>query len=118
MFGGLTKVENGGLEACSPRTAQDRTWAVIDALRKVTERQGRTMAQVSLSWVAARPVVTSVLLGARKRTRLADNLGSAELQPSAEDMDLLSAASAPLHDVYPYGAQADQQRHRKISGGR
>jgi len=68
--------------------------------------------------VARRPAVTSVLVGARNETQLADNLGAADLRLAQEDQDLLNAVSAPEHNVYPYGDQADQQRHRKISGGR
>ena len=76
------------------------------------------MAQVSLAWLTERPAVTSVLVGARNQEQLADNLGAAELRLAEEDMELLNAISAPEHNVYPYGDQADQQRHRKISGGR
>ena len=49
-----------GMEAYSPRNAQDRTWAIIDAVGKVAERHDASMAQVSLAWLAGRPAVTSV----------------------------------------------------------
>ncbi len=107
-----------GMEAYAPRNAQERTWAVIDAVRQVAERHNASMAQVSLAWLADRPAVTSVLVGARNQTQLADNLGAADLRLAEEDMELLNAISAPEHNVYPYGEQADQQRHREISGGR
>jgi len=107
-----------GMEAYGPRNAQERTWAIIDAVRQVAERHDASMAQVALAWVAGRPAVTSVLVGARTQAQLADNLASAGLRLSGEDIDLLNAVSAPAHNVYPYGDQADQQRHRKISGGR
>lgn len=107
-----------GMEAYTPRNAQERTWAVIDAVKQVAERHNATMAQVSLAWLTESPAVTSVLVGARNQTQLADNLGAADLRLSAEDMELLNAVSAPQCNVYPYGEQADQQRHRNISGGR
>ncbi len=107
-----------GMEAYGPRNAQERTWAILDAVKKVAEGHGASMAQVALAWLAARPAVTSVLLGARSREQLADNLAAADLRLSAEDMALLTEVSAPLHNVYPYGTQADRQRHRNISGGR
>ncbi|WP_068115907.1 aldo/keto reductase [Tropicimonas marinistellae] len=107
-----------GMEAYGPRAAQERTWAIIDAVARVAERNGRPMAQVALAWLAERPAVTSVLIGARNQTQLADNLAAADLKLSPEDLDLLNTVSAPQHNVYPYGDQADQQRHRNIAGGR
>lgn len=107
-----------GMEAYGPRAAQERTWAILDAVRDVADRNGATMAQVALAWVAAQPAVTSVLVGARSEAQLADNLAAADLALPAEDLALLTSASAPQHNVYPYGTQADQQRHRNIAGGR
>ncbi|ROU02563.1 aldo/keto reductase [Histidinibacterium lentulum] len=107
-----------GMEAYAPRAAQERTWAILDSVRDVADRNDATMAQVALAWVAAQPAVTSVLIGARSEVQLADNLAAADLALAAEDLALLTAASAPQHNVYPYGVQADQQRHRNITGGR
>src|SRR5689334_15170805 len=71
-----------GMEAYAPRNAQDRTWAVIDAVREIAEGRGVSMAQVALAWVADRPTVTSVILGARTVEQLDDNLGAAGLHLS------------------------------------
>src|SRR5262249_30899646 len=68
-----------GVEAYAPRNAQERTWHVIDAVRQVAEERGASMAQVALAWVADRPAVTSVILGARTVEQLDDNLGAADL---------------------------------------
>ena len=107
-----------GMEAYAPRNAQERTWAVLGAVEEVAGRRGCTMAQVALAWLAARPAVTSVLVGARNQSQLADNLAAADISLGDEDMAQLNAASAPLHNVYPYGDQAEKQRHRNIGGGR
>jgi aryl-alcohol dehydrogenase-like predicted oxidoreductase len=76
------------------------------------------MAQVALAWTAARPAVTSVILGARTPGQLADNLGAAELALSEAEMDRLNEISAPQPSDYPYGKGGINQRHRKIEGGR
>ncbi|MDV7144044.1 aldo/keto reductase [Tropicimonas sp. TH_r6] len=106
-----------GMEAYAPRNAEQRTWAILDAVQKVAERQDCSMAQVALAWLLAQPAVTSVLVGARNSKQLADNLAAADLELSLENLKLLNEISAPAHGVYPYGSQADQQRHRKIGGG-
>jgi aryl-alcohol dehydrogenase-like predicted oxidoreductase len=59
-----------------------------------------------------------VILGARTTGQLADNLAAAELQLSTEETDRLTRASEPQVEVYPYGPMAQEQRSRKIEGGR
>ena len=76
------------------------------------------MAQVALAWTAAQPAVTSVILGARTRAQLADNLGAADLTLSAGEIATLSEVSAPQVSDYPYGVAGTQQRFRNIRGGR
>jgi aryl-alcohol dehydrogenase-like predicted oxidoreductase len=109
---------NRGQEAYGPRNAQERTWAIIGALEDAAKELGVSMAQVALTWLAERPAVTSVILGARTRAQLADNLSAAKLVLSAELRDHLTEVSAPVIADYPYGAPGVSQRHRKIEGGR
>ena len=107
-----------GVEAYDRRAHADRTWAVIDAVQSVAESRGASMAQVALAWLADRPAVTSVILGARTMEQLEDNLGAAELHLSPEETEKLDAASDPVPADYPYGTPGSEQRSRKIAGGR
>ncbi|MDF2981991.1 MAG: aldo/keto reductase, partial [Devosia sp.] len=95
-----------------------RTWKVIAAVEAVAKTLGVSMAQVALAWLADRPAVTSVILGARTREQLADNLAAAGLKLDAEHTQQLTDASAPEVADYPYGKGGVNQRHRKIEGGR
>ncbi|TQM09088.1 aldo/keto reductase [Pseudonocardia kunmingensis] len=99
-----------GMEAYTPRNAQERTWQVIDAVAKVAESRGVSMAQVALAWTADRPGVTSVILGARTVEQLDDNLAASDLHLSEEETQLLDEASEPIVGAYPYGQQGRQQR--------
>lgn len=107
-----------GMEAYEARNAQARTWAIIGAVEDIATARGVSMAQVALAWVACQPAVTSVILGARTRAQLADNLGAAALVLTPDEVAALNAVSAPQVSDYPYGAGAVQQRFRKIEGGR
>ena len=107
-----------GMEAYAPRNAQERTWAIIDAVGKIANARGVSLAQVALAWVAAQPAVTSVILGVRSPEQLADNLAAASLALSANEITTLSAVSAPLIGDYPYGKGGTDQRRRKMEGGR
>lgn len=104
-----------GMEAYGPRNSQERTWAVIDAVGEVAKEQGVSSAQVALAWLGAQPAVTSVILGARNVTQLTDNLAAADLDLNPEQLDRLTAVSAPQLDDYPYGAAGVAQRHRSVT---
>jgi aryl-alcohol dehydrogenase-like predicted oxidoreductase len=101
-----------GMEAYGPRNSQERTWQVIDAVRKIAEARGVSMAQVALAWTADRPAVTSVILGARTVEQLDDNLAAAGLHLSEEETQLLDEASEPIVGDYPYGVPGRSQRAR------
>lgn len=107
-----------GMEAYGPRAAEHRTWQVVDAVRDVASGRGVSMAQVAIAWLAARPAVSSVILGARTLEQLEDNLGAAGLHLEPAEIDRLDGASAVPVGDYPYGPLGVQQRHRPIAGGR
>ncbi|MBT2553496.1 aldo/keto reductase [Arthrobacter sp. ISL-5] len=107
-----------GMEAWQARNDDDRTWQVIGAVEKIAADHGVTASQVALAWLADRPAVTSVILGARTTEQLADNLAAADLELTPEETERLTEASQPRVGVYPYGPMAQEQRSRKIAGGR
>ena len=77
-------------------------------------RPGRADVAVGLAWVADRPAVTSVILGARTVAQLDDNLGAAGLHLSDQETELLNEASTPLVADYPYGGPGIDQRSRHV----
>ena len=107
-----------GQEAWEARNSNPHTWQVIDAVADVAKNRGVSMSQIALTWLAAQPAVTSVLLGARSVEQLNDNLGAADLELSSEEIAKLSEASISQVEPYPYGAAGANQRNRQISGGR
>jgi aryl-alcohol dehydrogenase-like predicted oxidoreductase len=104
-----------GMEAFD-RRGTDRTWQVIDAVQKIAEERGVSMAEVALSWVTGRPSVTSTILGARTLEQLEANLRAADLHLSAEETAALDAASDPRAPDYPYGELGLDQRSRQLAG--
>src|ERR1700683_1449937 len=102
-----------GMEAYG-RRGRGRTWHVIDAVQKVAEDRGVSMAEVALAWVTARPAVTSTILGARTLDQLEANLRSAGLHLTAAETAALDAASDPHPVDYPYGELGVDQRSRTL----
>ncbi len=107
-----------GMRIWNQRGQSERTWPVVDAVRKVAGGRGVPMAQVAIAWLAARPAVSSVILGARSMDQLTGNLAAADLALSAEQTRLLDEASQPPAPDYPYGEPGQTQRSRRIRGGR
>jgi len=105
-----------GMEAYDRRST-DRTWRVIDAVQKVAEDHGVSMAEVALAWVTGRPVVSSTILGARTTDQLQANLRAAGLRLTPEETSVLDAASDPDPADYPYGELGVQQRMRSMGAG-
>ncbi|MEQ4568033.1 aldo/keto reductase [Paenarthrobacter sp. CAP02] len=107
-----------GMEAWQARNDDPRTWDIVGAVGQIAADHGVSASQVALAWLADRPAVTSVILGARTVDQLMDNLAAAELELTSDETERLTHASQPRVGVYPYGPMADEQRSRKIEGGR
>lgn len=79
----------------------ERNFAIVDAVRAIAAETGKSMAQVSLAWVAGRPGVSSVLIGASRPEQLTQNIASLEVTLSAEQLERLDMATAmPLASPY------------------
>jgi aryl-alcohol dehydrogenase-like predicted oxidoreductase len=78
--------------------------ALVEALRRVAEAKGRTVAQLAIAWVAAQGEDIVPLVGARTRSRLAEALPGVELTLTADDLaeiEKAMPAGAARGDRYP-----------------
>jgi aryl-alcohol dehydrogenase-like predicted oxidoreductase len=73
----------------------DRNFAIVAELERVAHELERSMAQVAVNWVANRPGVATVLIGATKLEQLRDNLGALDFTIPPELQARLDQASAP-----------------------
>jgi aryl-alcohol dehydrogenase-like predicted oxidoreductase len=83
-----------------PPVDRARLPTVLTALRQVAEAAGLSVARTALAWQLTRPFVTSVIIGAKTREQLVDNLAATEVKLSPEHVKLLDDASA-LPPEYP-----------------
>jgi aryl-alcohol dehydrogenase-like predicted oxidoreductase len=83
-----------------PPVERERLWQVLDVLRPIATRHGVSVAQVALGWLLAQSHVTSVIIGAKNRDQLLDNISATELKLSADELKVISEASA-LPSEYP-----------------
>jgi aryl-alcohol dehydrogenase-like predicted oxidoreductase len=97
--GRLDQMRNSGNPAFAKFT--DRNWAVVRELEAVAKELGRSMAQVAVNWVANRPGVASVLIGATKLPQIQDSLGALDFSIPADLLARLDAVSQP-DTPFPY----------------
>lgn len=83
-----------------PPVNRERAFDCVDAMRKVGDAHGVSVARVALAYVLAKPFVTSVIIGAKSLEQLNDNLAAADLRLTDEEMTQLDAISA-LPPEYP-----------------
>jgi len=105
---------NRGMEAWD-RRGTERTWNIIDAVQRVAEDRGVSMAEVALSWVTDRPAVSSTILGCRTLEQLNANLKAADLHLTTEETAALNEASDLGASDYPYGSMGIEQRSRTLA---
>jgi aryl-alcohol dehydrogenase-like predicted oxidoreductase len=89
-----------------------RTAAVLQALRSVADAMGLSVARVALAWLLTRPFVTSVIIGAKTRAQLVDNLAASDVKLAPEHVAQLDAVSA-LPSEYPGWMVEWQNRERR-----
>ncbi|KAJ1877906.1 hypothetical protein H4R99_000059 [Coemansia sp. RSA 1722] len=83
----------------------NKSWDVLDEVKKIAKEIGRTPAQVATNWIMQKPGVTSILVGARNVTQLKQNLEAMEFTLTAEQMERLDAVSAPMRSQIPFSAR-------------
>ncbi len=83
-----------------PPVDRDRAWACVSVMREIAAAKGATVAQVALAWLLHQPVVTSVIVGAKRMDQLEDNLGAVNVRLSPEELERLDQVSR-LQDEYP-----------------
>ncbi|MFC4535053.1 aldo/keto reductase [Sphaerisporangium dianthi] len=92
----------GDFRGMSPRFQADnlqRNLDLVEALRRIAEAKGATVAQLAVAWVAAQGEDIVPLVGARRRDRLTESLAAAELALTAGDL-------AEIERAVPAGAAA------------
>ncbi len=95
-----------------PPVDHERTKKVLAVMRTISLAMGISVARVALAWLLTRSFVTSVIIGAKTREQLVDNLASSDEKLSDEHVAQLDAASA-LPPEYPGWMIDRQDRDRR-----
>lgn len=95
-----------------PPIDKERAYDAVDVMRAIAGAKGATVPQVALAWLLAKTAVTTVIIGAKRPDQLADNLGSVDVELTAEDLQMLDDCCAPPPE-YPGWMLARQGEYRR-----
>ncbi len=101
-----------------PPLDPERGDAVVAAMRPIAQGKSVSVAQVALAWLLHQPVVTSVIVGAKRLDQLADNLAAVDVTLDEAELGALAEASA-LAREYPdwmFERQGGARRTLKETG--
>jgi len=77
------------------------TLQLVEHLKEIAERSGRTCAQLAISWLLRRPEVTAAIVGARKPDQIVETAPASDWNLSTEDIEeieqLLAKRQAKLN---------------------
>jgi aryl-alcohol dehydrogenase-like predicted oxidoreductase len=98
-----------------PPVDKERAWDCIDAMRRVGDAHGVSVARVALAWLLSRNHTTTLIIGAKTEEQLKDNLAVTDLVLSPEEIAALDKVSA-LPPEYP-GWMLDRQGQGRAPEG-
>ncbi|MFI8895247.1 aldo/keto reductase [Streptomyces paradoxus] len=102
----------GDFRAMSPRFQGDNlrhNLNLVEALRKIAEQKGVSVAQIAIAWVLSRGEDIVPLVGARRRDRLTEALGALDVTLEPSDLAAIEQAvpaDAAAGDRYPAAQMA------------
>ncbi|QOV70257.1 aldo/keto reductase [Citrobacter sp. BDA59-3] len=100
------------LEFDFPPVNKDRAFDCIDVMRVIAEAKGVSVAQIALAWLLHQPVVSSVIIGAKRPDQLEDNIAATHIRLTEEELRQLDAVSA-LPREYPGWMLERQGEYRR-----
>ncbi|WP_312952470.1 aldo/keto reductase [Superficieibacter sp.] len=95
-----------------PPVNKDRAFDCVDVMRTIADSKGVSVAQIALAWLLHQPVVSSVIIGAKRPEQLTDNIAATEIRFSDDELKQLDTVSA-LPPEYPGWMLERQGEYRR-----
>ncbi len=83
------------------RFDEEKGFIIVDELEKIAKTHNATISQAALNYLLRKPDVSSIIIGARTKEHLTDNLKTTEWEMTIEEVARLDEVSKPPR-VYPY----------------
>jgi len=82
-------------KASADKFLTERNWMRAEALAAFATARGRSLTELAFAWLAAQPLVSSVIAGATKPEQIDANVKAVGWRLSAEEMDEVNRITAP-----------------------
>jgi aryl-alcohol dehydrogenase-like predicted oxidoreductase len=118
LLSGSTPKSPRDFRAHLPRFAGgnlERNAPLLEALQQVAAEKGATPSQLAIAWVLAKGVTIVPLIGARRRTQLAESLAALDVTLSPADLSRIEAALPPSAVA---GTRYDEHQMRMLDSER
>jgi len=104
LTGGMTRERAAALPADDFRSRNpefrepklSKNMALVDRLRKVGARHGRSPGEVAIAWVLKNPAITGAIVGARGAKQVDGVMHAAEIRLTSEDILEIEGAAAAV----------------------
>jgi len=97
-FDAETEIHPSDVRAGQPRfaaTTREQNLEALENLKGLAETHGATPGQLALAWLLSRGEWIVPIPGTRRRERMEENIGAADLALSAADLEAISDAISP-----------------------
>jgi aryl-alcohol dehydrogenase-like predicted oxidoreductase len=118
LLSGSTPKAAGDFRAHLPRFRGEnlqRNARLVETLSRIAEDSGATPSQLAIAWVLAKGPGIVPLIGARKRTQLAESLGALKISLTPAEVDRIEAAVPPTAVA---GTRYDESQMRVLDSER
>ena len=72
----------------------DERWVVVEALAKLGEKQGLSVLDLAIGWLAAQPFVASVIAGVTRASQVKSNVAAASWAPDPMQLEQIERVAA------------------------
>jgi aryl-alcohol dehydrogenase-like predicted oxidoreductase len=83
-----------------PPLNKEKAYDIIDVMAGIGHKHKVSAARVALAWLLTKPGVTSIIIGAKNKEQLIDNIKSTNLKLNDKELDALEEISALIPE-YP-----------------
>lgn len=83
------------------RRSLEKNWLILDKMASISEEYDVSYSQIALVWLLKQPGVCSVIIGARTKDQLTENLETSNIEIPMSEINELTDLSEPV-EGYPY----------------
>jgi aryl-alcohol dehydrogenase-like predicted oxidoreductase len=83
-----------------PPIDKEKAYNIIDEMQKIGDSHNVSVARIALAWMLKKPGITSIIIGAKNKNQLLDNIAAVEIKLTQEEMEQLDNVSM-LNSEYP-----------------